>query len=104
VMIDWDKAMAIAILAAAAALGIVLVLVVLGLARSALRWVAAQGKPKARRAEAKMVPIRAGSIDSPVSASDLYAVRANLDAVSRQLADLEMKLRLTSVPHTTSPK
>jgi hypothetical protein len=32
----------------------------------------------------------------PISASDLYAVRANLEAVSRQLADLELKLRVTA--------
>jgi hypothetical protein len=38
----------------------------------------------------------AASLPHSVSASDLYAVRANLDAVSRQLADLEAKIRLAA--------
>ena len=31
----------------------------------------------------------------PVSAADLYVIRSNLNAVSRQVEDLERKLRLT---------
>jgi hypothetical protein len=85
VLVTW------ALLAATVALaGGVAFLMFLAL-RALFKWVVG---PLRRETPKPMAT--AASLPHSVSASDLYAVRANLDAVSRQLADLEAKIRLAA--------
>jgi hypothetical protein len=93
---DWDQMLAVAILGAAAAVGLGVVFLASRLVRALLRWVVG-----ANSANAVVEPepaARNPSLPQPVCASDLFAVRSNLDAVSRQLEDLERKLRRVPVP------
>ena len=83
--------LALAVLGAAAALGLGLVFGAAVLVRGLFRWAAGTGS--ARK------PPRVGAaggpppLPGPLAASDLFAIRSNLDAVSRQIEDLERKLR-----------
>lgn len=92
--IEWSQVSAIGVLAAAAAVCIVLVVGIIGLLRRLWRWIAGEAQPRETpKAPAKLEAV---SPDSAVSASDIFAVRSNLAAVSRQLEDLENRLRLTA--------
>jgi hypothetical protein len=83
--------MALALLGIAAAFGVGTLILTLSLVRALIRWaVGATGTNPAGGHE----PISSTVLLAhPISGSDLFAVRSNLDAVSRQLEDLERKLR-----------
>ena len=91
---DLEQLTAIAALGGAVLVLLAVAFLIARSVRDLFRWIAGAKTPKGDTG-----PVRsAGTALLPhlVSASDLYAVRANLDAVSRQLADLEAKLRLAS--------
>jgi hypothetical protein len=91
VEIGWDQMVAVALLTIAAAVGIGTLLLALSLIRALIRWIVGAG---VSNDAALKEPVGSSALLShPVSASDLFAVRSNLDAVSRQLEDLEKKLR-----------
>jgi hypothetical protein len=93
---DWDQMLAVALLAAAAAVGLGLVALTFRLVSGFIKW--ALGAETANR-PARSEPAAPVALPAqPVCASDLFAVRSNLDAVSRQLEDLEKKLRRAPVP------
>ena len=85
VLVTW------ALLALAATLAVGAVFLMFLALRALFRWAV---RPMRRESSKPMAT--APSLPHSVSASDLYAVRANLDAVSRQLADLEAKIRLAA--------
>jgi hypothetical protein len=76
------------------AVGLMLFLLLAWLARAVWRWVTGGGSnPKAQRKELKLELGRSlGEVG--VSASDLFVIRSNLNAVARQVEDLERRLRL----------
>jgi hypothetical protein len=80
------------VIAAGIALVIVLTLAIVGFARALWRWIA--GGPPEKSVPAPVPASEAAKLDGTVTASDLFAVRSNLNAVARQLEDLEIKLRL----------
>jgi hypothetical protein len=83
--------MALALLGIAAAFGLGTLILTLSLVRALIRWaVGASGSTRAAGHEPVSSTVL---VPHPVSGSDLFAVRSNLDAVSRQLEDLERKLR-----------
>jgi hypothetical protein len=97
--VGWDQMVAVALLTIAAAVGIGTLLLALSLIRALIRWIVGAG---VSNDAALKEPVGSSALLShPVSASDLFAVRSNLDAVSRQLEDLERKLR--SAPRAGSP-
>jgi hypothetical protein len=96
--VGWDQMLALALLTTAAAVGIGALMLAFSLIRALIRWIVGAGGSEAI---AGHEPVTSSALPSPpVSASDLFAVRSNLDAVSRQLEDLEKKLR--RAPHAGS--
>ncbi len=95
--IEWSQISAIGVIAAAVAVCIALVLGLVGLLRRIWKWVAG-GRETPVTPSVGPKP-EAISLDSAVTASDIFAVRSNLNAVSRQLEDLENKLRLNPPRH-----
>jgi hypothetical protein len=91
VNIEWSQISALGVLAAAAAVCVVLLVGFVSLLRRMGKWIAGGNRP--REAQTSVKP-EAVSSDSVVTASDIFAIRSNLAAVSRQLEDLENKLRL----------
>jgi hypothetical protein len=98
--VGWDQMMAVALLTIAAAVGIGTVIVALRLMRALIRWVA--GASGSHAVVVREPATSTTLLPHPVSASDLFAVRSNLDAVSRQLEDLENKLRRAPFPTALS--
>jgi hypothetical protein len=92
VSIEWSQVSALGVIAAAVAVCIVLVFGVVGLVRRVWTWVAGDRRLR-ETSKVSTTPeaILAGGV---VTASDIFAIRSNLAAVSRQLEDLESKLRL----------
>ena len=86
-----DQMLAVALLAIAAAAGIGTLLLALSLVRALIRWIVGAGGSNDLAGHEP--PASSTVASPPVSASDLFAVRSNLDALSRQLEDLEKKLR-----------
>ena len=86
--LNSEQVLGLLVLAALAAAALALVFV----AFRAVGWLVRRARGRREAARAAV----AAAFVPPVSASDLYAVRANLEAVSRQLADLELKLRLNA--------
>jgi hypothetical protein len=91
---DWNQAIALGTLALVALFGLGLVLGLVQMDRGVTRWVSSgrlrppcEGEPAARPATA---------FEAPVTATDLYVVRSNLDAVLRQVEDLERRLRYSA--------
>jgi hypothetical protein len=78
------------------AVGIVAFFVAAWLIRAVWRWMTG-GSPKRRdlRQETKF-ELAQPTNASGVSASDLFVIRSNLNAVARQVEDLERRLRLSS--------
>jgi hypothetical protein len=66
------------------------------LLRAVWRWITgSRRKPKAEMQEPKLELAQPTSA-SGVSASDLFVIRSNLNAVARHVEDLERRLRLSS--------
>jgi 5-bromo-4-chloroindolyl phosphate hydrolysis protein len=77
------------------AVGLILFFIFVMLGRALWRWVAGSGKQG--RQEQKQEPRYEGAQQiNPVglSAADLFVIRSNLNAVARQIEDLERRLRL----------
>jgi hypothetical protein len=90
---EWSQVSALGVLAAGAAILIVLALGLVSLVRRLGRWIAGgTSAPEADQSAGK--PADPVIPDPIVTASDLFAVRSNLNAVARQLEDLESRLRL----------
>jgi len=86
-----EQMLAVAVLGAAAAAGLGIMLVLALLLRGLWRWALGNGFSKrSNQPQAGGLP---APLLNPLAASDLLAIRSNLDAVSRQLEDLEKKLR-----------
>ncbi len=78
------------------AVGLGVFLLVAWLLRAAWRWMTGSGsKPKVERQEPKLELAQPSSA-SGVTASDLFVIRSNLNAVARQVEDLERRHRLGS--------
>jgi flagellar biosynthesis/type III secretory pathway M-ring protein FliF/YscJ len=78
------------------AVGLVLFFLAAWLARAVWRWMTRGGpKQKDQRQEPKLELAQPTNASS-VSASDLFVIRSNLNAVARQVEDLERRLRLSS--------
>ncbi|MEE1610939.1 hypothetical protein [Microvirga sp. CF3016] len=77
------------------AAGLMLFLLIAWLIRAIWRWMIGEGRQidHGRKQEPKFDPVKPIS-PSGVSASDLFVVRSNLNAVARQIEDLERRLRL----------
>jgi len=81
------------------AVGLILFSLVAWLVLAIWRWVAGNGsKPKKQEGEPKL-DLTPAIGASGVSASDLFVIRSNLNAVARQVEDLERRLRLASHDH-----
>ncbi|MBQ0823834.1 hypothetical protein HPT29_015645 [Microvirga terrae] len=77
------------------AVGVVLVLLLIWLVRAVWRWMMGDTRSakKAQKQEPVADPVKPiGS--AGVTASDLFVVRSNLNAIARQVEDLERRLRL----------
>jgi hypothetical protein len=78
------------------AVGIGVFCLVAWLLRAVWRWMTgSRSTPKAERQKPKLELAQPTSA-SGVTASDLFVIRSNLNAVARQVEDLERRLRLGS--------
>jgi hypothetical protein len=77
------------------AAGLMVFLLVAWLVRAIWRWMIGESRrtDHGRKQEPEFDPVKPIS-PSGVSASDLFVVRSNLNAVARQIEDLERRLRL----------
>lgn len=77
------------------AVGLMLFLLIAWLVRAIWRWMIGEGRQvdRGREQEPKFDPVKPIG-PSGVSASDLFVIRSNLNAVARQIEDLERRLRL----------
>ena len=95
--IDGGQLIAISLIGVALASGIGLFY--LGVLLLKRTWTGIVGsRPRSQRQEELKPPqeLNLGSPHAaPITAADLYVIRSNLDAVSRQVEDLERKLRLS---------
>jgi hypothetical protein len=91
---DWDQLGAVGALAGVALIGVALIYLAVALARGVTRWVFGRGgSPEvAPEPSHRSVPL-----DPQVTAADLVAIRSNLLAVTRQIEDLERRLRLGAI-------
>jgi hypothetical protein len=92
---DWsDQLGSVVTLGIVLAIGLVLFFLAACLIRAVWRWMIGSGsKHTDQRPEPGLELLQ--SIDaSGVSASDLFIIRSNLNAVARQVEDLERRLRL----------
>src|SRR3954449_456840 len=84
----------LALLGIAAAIAIILAFGVIRLCRGLWRWMfAASRTGQGARTEPASAAPSSVVADPRLTATHILAIRSNLDAVSRQLADLELKLR-----------
>ncbi|WP_262268287.1 MULTISPECIES: hypothetical protein [Microvirga] len=77
------------------AVGVALVLLLVGLVRAVWRWMigGTRSAKGARKQEPRLDPVEPIG-PAGVTASDLFVVRSNLNAIARQVEDLERRLRL----------
>jgi hypothetical protein len=95
--LDAGQLIAISLMGVALAFGLGLFYLLVRLARWTWRWVAG-ARPQSQQQRARTPQQELGSdtaYAAPVSASDLYVIRSNLDAVARQVEDLERRLNLS---------
>lgn len=92
--LDWNQAAAVGALATFALVGLALLYALLHLARGAAWWISG-----AQRASHPVEPAARGPgrSDPVVTAADLLAIRSNLMAVTRQIEDLERRIRLSGL-------
>jgi hypothetical protein len=95
--LDAGQLIAISLIGAALAFGIGVFYLLVLLAKWTCRWVAGTGpqtqQPRTQTPQKELVS--EGDHVAPVSASDLYVIRSNLNAVARQVEGLEQKLKLS---------
>ena len=81
------------------AVGLVLFFLAAWLVRAVWRWMTGSGsKPKDQGREPEL-GLSQSIGATGVSASDLFVIRSNLNAVARQVEDLERRLRLAPSDH-----
>jgi len=98
-MVGSDQLGSAVTLGVVLAIGLILFFLVAWLVLAIGRWIAGSGsKPKKQDDEPKL-DLKSAIGSSGVSASDLFVIRSNLNAVARQVEDLERKLRLASHDH-----
>ncbi|MGO4525077.1 hypothetical protein AB4097_09470 [Microvirga sp. 2MCAF35] len=78
------------------AVGLILFSLVAWLVLAVWRWVAGNGSKPRKQEDVPKLDLQPTAGASGVSASDLFVIRSNLNAVARQVEDLERKLRLAS--------
>jgi hypothetical protein len=98
--ISEDQLAAVGVLGVALALGLGLLFLLVLLARQTWRWVTG-AHPQNSQGHGTLSNQDPGSETAfpPTIASDLFTIRSNLAAVSRQIEDLERKLRLSPHAH-----
>ena len=90
-----DQYSSAVVLGVVLAVGLILFFLIVLLGRAVWRWLTGSGKQS--RLKAKQEPkLEAPKQLNPtgILASDLFVIRTNLNAVSRQIEDLERSLRL----------
>jgi hypothetical protein len=94
--ISEDQLAAVGVLGVALALGLGLLVLLVLLVRQVWRWVtgARPQNSQVHRGPSKREPGSETAAFPSAIASDLFTIRSNLAAVSRQIEDLERKLRL----------
>jgi hypothetical protein len=99
--ISEDQLTAVGLLGVALALGLGLLVLIVLLARQVWRWVtgARPQNSQVHGVPSKQDPGSETAPFPPTIASDLFTIRSNLAAVSRQIEDLERKLRLSPHAH-----
>ena len=100
--IDAGQLIAVSFMGAALAFGIGLFYLLVLLVKRTWMWVAgASPQPhKQQNHTPQQEPSAGAAYDAPITASDLYVIKSNLAAVSRQVEDLERKLRLNEAHGT----
>lgn len=104
--VDGTQLAGVAVLVAMAAIAIVLAIAVLRLLRAVWRWAARGGSGRTKddapqsATAVQREPVAGGFVVTP---ADLLAIKSNLDAVSRQLGDLELKLRSNPPSRRSGP-
>ena len=78
------------------AVGLLLFVLVAWLFRAAWRWIAGSSSKPKNQQDQPALDLKPAISASGVSASDLFVIRTNLNAVARQVEDLERRLRLGS--------
>ena len=79
--------------------GLILLFLAAWLIRAVWRWmIGGRSKPKGQGREPEL-GLSQSIGGTGVSASDLFVIRSNLNAVARQVEDLERRLRLASSDH-----
>ncbi|MBA1156721.1 hypothetical protein [Microvirga mediterraneensis] len=78
------------------AVGLLLFVLVALIVRAIWRWIAGSGSKPKNQGDEPMLDVKPAIGTSGVSASDLFVIRTNLNAVARQVEDLERRLRLAS--------
>jgi 5-bromo-4-chloroindolyl phosphate hydrolysis protein len=82
------------------AVGLILFFTVVLLGRAVWRWITGSGKQSRQEQKQELRHEGAQQINPiGLSAADLFVIRSNLNAVARQIEDLERRLRLEQ-PHT----
>jgi hypothetical protein len=95
-----DQISSAVMLGAVLAVGLALFFLLIWLVRGVWRWMTGGGQQTRSAQDQEPKFDSAKPINgSAVSASDLFVVRSNLNAVARQLEDLERKLRLEPSGH-----
>jgi hypothetical protein len=100
--IDAGQLIAISLIGFALALGIGLLYGLVCLARWTWAWVVGAHPQPQKQQGPSPQPERSPRVAhaAPITASDLHVIRSNLDAVSRQVEDLERRLRLSEGSET----
>ncbi|WP_114945876.1 hypothetical protein [Microvirga calopogonii] len=78
------------------AVGLILFSLIAWLGLAIWRWIAGSGSKSKKQASEPKLDLGPSIDASGVSASDLFVIRSNLNAVARQVEDLERRLRLAS--------
>jgi hypothetical protein len=91
---DWDQVTALGALALMALTGAALLYAAVRFVWGAARWIGGKPGPS----DDRPAPSRgAHFFDPTVTAADLVAIRSNLLAVTRQIEDLERRIRLSAI-------
>ncbi|MFC5483202.1 hypothetical protein ACFPNZ_09280 [Microvirga aerilata] len=98
--IEGDQLIAISLMGVALAFGTGLFYLLVLLAKRIWTWVAGTRPQQQQNQTSQQEFSSEVAQAAPITASDLYVIRSNLDAVSRQVEDLERKLRLSDVHGT----
>ncbi|RDI50396.1 hypothetical protein [Microvirga subterranea] len=90
-----DQLIVVVLLGAILAIGLALLLLLMLLAKRTWNWITGDRlQPHKREVQpSNAAPISGAASTAGITATDLFVIRSNLEAVSRQIEDLEHKLR-----------